>query len=141
MQVPGKPAHPARTAGSGRTAWPEAAPVPDPEARTPRAWIAPLVSTALTVPAALLALLFVCLAPMACDSCRGSELSRFEGSFGPAFAVFACGLAVPAALLIAAWTMPWQQRNAARRTVFAAAAFLLVPFLYLLFLGLIDWPA
>jgi hypothetical protein len=118
---------------------PPAAPAPD--APAPRAWVAPLVSTLFTVPAAFFAFVFVGLSPMVCDSCAEPDQHRFDASFDTAFAVFLYGLAVPAALLVGSWLLPWQQRYAARRTVSALAAFFAVPFLYSLFLGLVDWPA
>jgi hypothetical protein len=113
---------------------------PPPGTPASRSWVAPLISTLLTVPAAFLALLFVGLSPMACDSCSEPDQTRFDATFGTAFTVFTCGLAVPAVLLVLSWVLPWHQRHAARRVVLALAAFLSVPFLYALFLGLVDWP-
>lgn len=114
---------------------------PDPRAPAPRSWIAPLISTLLTLPMAFFALVFAGLSQMACGSCGETDQSRFDPSFDTAFTVFGCGLTVPAVLLLLSWTLPWQRRYAARRVLFAVAAFFAVPFLYLLFLGLVDWPA
>ncbi|WP_235980707.1 hypothetical protein [Streptomyces albidus (ex Kaewkla and Franco 2022)] len=117
------------------------APAPAPDAPARYAWVAPLVSTLLTVPAAVLALFFVGISQMACDGCGEPDQNRFDASFETAFAVFVYCLAAPAVLLVLSWLLPWQHRYAARRLVFALAAFFAVPFLYSLFLGLVDWPA
>lgn len=113
---------------------------PPPDSPAPRSWVAPLISTLFTVPAAFLAFVFAGLSPMACDSCARPDQTRFDATFGTAFAVFTWGLAVPAVLLVLSWMLPWRHRYAARRVVLALAAFLSVPFLYALFMGLVDWP-
>ncbi|MFC4494601.1 hypothetical protein ACFPA8_10700 [Streptomyces ovatisporus] len=113
----------------------------DPHARAPRAWIAPLVATVLTLPAGFFALVFVMLSPMACDSCSEADQSRFDATFGPSFVIFLCGLAVSAVLLLLSWVLPWRQRYAERRVVLAVAAFFCLPFFSALFWGLVDWPS
>ncbi|MFD9074058.1 hypothetical protein [Streptomyces lasiicapitis] len=81
------------------------------------------------------------LSPMPCDSCTEAELDRFGPTFATDFKVFLWGLTVPAGLLLAAWVLPWQQRNKGRRTLLSALAPVSVVVLYLPFAGLVDWPA
>ncbi|MEU6676384.1 hypothetical protein [Streptomyces sp. NPDC046925] len=111
---------------------------PDEPARL--AWIGPLLSTLLTLPAAFVAFAFAALSPMACDSCTDAQSALFDPSYDTAFTVFQFGLTVPAALLLSAWALPWQQRLAARRALLAVLAPVSVLALYLLFAGLVDWP-
>lgn len=105
-----------------------------------RAWVAPLLSTLVTLPGALVALAYTMLAPMACDSCSDADSARFDTSFHPAFHGFLIGLVVPLGLLLASWGLPWQQRNAARRLVLAPLAPGAVVLLAVLFTALVDWP-
>ncbi|MFD9504624.1 hypothetical protein [Streptomyces sp. NPDC060035] len=78
--------------------------MPDPlNARTPKAWIGPLVSTVATLPAAGLTLFFGGLAPMACDSCEGAQEDRFTRSFDSGWAVLCTGLLLALAVLVASW--------------------------------------
>lgn len=108
--------------------------------RDSRAWIAPLVSTLVTLPLAFFAFLFGGLSPMACDSCTEAESDRFDASFGPAWTVLCCGLVLSLILLMVAWALPWRRSRAARRiliTFFAPATVLLT---YVAFAALVDWP-
>ncbi|MGW7329291.1 hypothetical protein ACWGIU_12020 [Streptomyces sp. NPDC054840] len=109
-------------------------------ARRPRAFVAPLVSTLLTLPMAAVAFFFVGLSPMACDSCGDAASDRFDASYGIAFPVFASGLAVVLVLLLAAWALPRQRRHAAARVWFAVAAPAAVVLDFVVFNGLVDWP-
>ncbi|QNE76708.1 hypothetical protein F0344_20625 [Streptomyces finlayi] len=108
--------------------------------RDSRAWIAPLVSTLVTLPLAFFAIVFGGLSPMACDSCSDTESDRFDASFGPAWTVLCCGLVLSLILLVVAWAVPWQQRNAARRVLITVLAPASVFLTYVTFAALIDWP-
>ncbi|MFK4101326.1 hypothetical protein ACI2L1_14855 [Streptomyces sp. NPDC019531] len=108
--------------------------------RATGAWVAPLVSTLLTLPACLLVYLVGGLSTMACDSCAGAEADRFESSFGVAFPVLLGGLGIALFLLAASWALPWERRNTARRVGFALAAPVMVPCVYVVFAALVDWP-
>ncbi|MER7467152.1 hypothetical protein [Streptomyces sp. NPDC097981] len=105
-----------------------------------RAFVAPLVSTLLTLPMALVAFFFVGLSPMACDSCGEAAGHRFDASFDIAFPVFTTGLLLVLAVLVASWALPWQRRNSARRVSFALLAPAAVILDYIVFAGIIDWP-
>ncbi|NEB79692.1 hypothetical protein G3I40_31395 [Streptomyces sp. SID14478] len=105
-----------------------------------RYWIAPLLSSLVTLPAALLAYAFAGLATMACDACTDAQLSAFDPSFDRAFTVFGRGLAVSLLVLATAWLLPWQERYAARRVGCAVAAPFAVVLTYVVFLGMVDWP-
>ncbi|MEU7730201.1 hypothetical protein AB0B78_34025 [Streptomyces sp. NPDC040724] len=109
-------------------------------ARHPRAFVAPLVSTLLTLPLAAVAFFFVGMSPMACDSCGDAASDRFDASYGIAFPVFGSGLAVVLVLLLAAWALPWQRRHAAARVWFSVAAPAAVVLDFIVFHGLVDWP-
>jgi hypothetical protein len=108
--------------------------------RATGAWVAPLLSTLLTLPACLLAYVVGGLSVMACDSCAGPEADRFESSFGIAFPVLLAGLGIALFLVAAGWALPWERRNSARRVALALAAPLMVPCVYHLFAALVDWP-
>ncbi|MCX5199135.1 hypothetical protein OOK31_35505 [Streptomyces sp. NBC_00249] len=110
------------------------------DARDSRAFIAPLVSTLLTLPAAALSLFFAGISPMACDSCADEASDRFDASFGLAWPVFMVGLLLVLALLVACWALPWRGRNAARRIALALGAPGLVVLNFVVFWSLIDWP-
>ncbi|MEU1476886.1 hypothetical protein ACFYZ8_42255 [Streptomyces sp. NPDC001668] len=108
--------------------------------RATGAWVAPLLSTLLTVPACLLAYFFGGFSAMACDSCTAPEADRFDSSFGIAFPVLLAGLGIALFLLAAGWALPWERRNTARRVGLALAAPVLVPVVYGVFAVLVDWP-
>ncbi|WP_405980161.1 hypothetical protein [Streptomyces sp. NBC_00158] len=118
-----------------------ALPDTDADARDRRAFVAPLVSTLLTVPMGLLALFYAGISPMACDSCDGAVADAFDASFRTAWPVFLGGLVVALVLLLVSWCLPWQRRNAARRLLAAFAAPGVVVLGTLLFTALVDWPA
>ncbi|WP_371588216.1 hypothetical protein [Streptomyces virginiae] len=109
-------------------------------ARRPRAFVAPLVSTLLTLPMAAIAFFFVGLSPMACDSCGDAASDRFDASYDVAFPAFGFGLLVVLAVLVAAWALPWQRRYAAARVWFAVVAPAAVVLDAVVFNGLVDWP-
>jgi hypothetical protein len=104
------------------------------------AWAAPLLSTLLTLPACLIAYVFGGLSAMACDSCDAARADRFESSFGVAFPVLQAGLCLALLLAAASWVLPWEHRNTARRLGLAVTAPLTVPFAYVVFVALTDWP-
>ncbi|WP_328300171.1 hypothetical protein OG389_21940 [Streptomyces sp. NBC_00435] len=114
--------------------------VHDTRARDPRAFIAPLVASLLTLPLAAVAFFFVALSPMACDSCGEIASDRFDASYGVAFTVFATGLLLALGLLVAAWALPWQRHNSGRRVVLALIAPAAVILDYIVFYGIVDWP-
>ncbi|MFK0232002.1 hypothetical protein [Streptomyces vinaceus] len=105
-----------------------------------RAFVAPLLSSLLTLPMGLLALFAVGLSPMACDSCGDAASDRFDASYGLAFPVFVTGLLLVLAVLVAGWALPWQRRNAARRVGFALLAPAVVVLDYVVFASIVDWP-
>ncbi|MEV6682532.1 hypothetical protein AB0N09_37575 [Streptomyces erythrochromogenes] len=122
---------------------PTTPPAPAPDAGTgrhPRAFVAPLVSTLLTLPVAAVAFFFVGPAPMACDSCGGEVSDRFDASYDLAFPVFGFGLVVALVVLLSAWALPWQRRNAAARVWLAVIAPAAAVFDFIVFHGLVDWP-
>ncbi|WP_372352865.1 hypothetical protein [Streptomyces sp. KL116D] len=105
-----------------------------------RQWVAPLVSSLVTLPAALVAWAVAGLSPMACDACTDAQVARFEPSYERAFTVFGWGLTISLLVLATAWLLPWEERFAARRTGFAAVAPFAVLVTYLVFAGIVDWP-
>ncbi|MFL6000087.1 MAG: hypothetical protein ACJ736_38380 [Streptomyces sp.] len=108
--------------------------------RATGAWVAPLLSTLLTLPACLLAYVVGGLSAMACDSCTAAEADRFGSSFDIAFPVLLGGLGFALFLLAAGWALPWERGNTARRVGLALAAPGLVPVVYVVFAALVDWP-
>ncbi|WP_328327110.1 hypothetical protein [Streptomyces sp. NBC_00455] len=108
--------------------------------RTQRPWIAPLVSTFITLPCGLFAFAVAALSAMACDSCSEAELNRFSPSYATGFNVFVLGLLLPLGLLLASWSLAWQQRNSDRRLLLALGAPVSLLLVFLLFRGLVDWP-
>ncbi|WP_327297306.1 MULTISPECIES: hypothetical protein [unclassified Streptomyces] len=109
-------------------------------ARSKPAWIAPLVSTFVTLPCGLVAFTVAALSGMACDSCSEAELNRFSPSYSTGFDVFIFGLLLPLGFLLASWSLPRQQRNNDRRLLLALAAPVSLLLVFLLFRGLVDWP-
>jgi cell division protein FtsX len=105
-----------------------------------RAFVAPLISTLLTVVTAAITFLFVGFSPMACDSCNGEVAHRFDESFQTAFTVYQAGLLVTLGLLVAGWALPWQRRMAARRVGIALAAPAALVLDVVVFYALVDWP-
>ncbi|WP_328335883.1 MULTISPECIES: hypothetical protein [unclassified Streptomyces] len=105
-------------------------------AQAPKAWLAPLVSTLVTLPVAVFSFGIVGLSAMACDSCSDAELKRFDPSYNTGFIAFLIGLTISLALLIASWALP-PQRHRATVSLLAPITPVLA---YLLFRGLVDWP-
>ncbi|MFC8430252.1 hypothetical protein [Streptomyces sp. NPDC057253] len=108
--------------------------------RATGAWVAPLVSTFLTLPACVLVYFVGGFSAMACDSCAGPEADRFESSFGVAFPLLLGGLGLALFLLAASWALPWERGSTARRVGFAFAAPVLVVGVYVVFRVLVEWP-
>ncbi|MFF1924092.1 hypothetical protein ACFVW8_26405 [Streptomyces sp. NPDC058221] len=108
--------------------------------RTQGGWVAPLISTVLTLPLAFFALIYGMLSPMACDSCSDAEADRFDASFGTAFTVLVCGLVVALILLVVSWCLPRRPDRAPSRGLFALLAPVAVVLDHLLFSGLLDLP-
>ncbi|WP_330325414.1 hypothetical protein [Streptomyces pseudovenezuelae] len=91
--------------------------------RATGAWVAPLLSTLLTLPACVLV-----------------YFAGFESSFGIAFPVLLGGLGLALFLLAASWALPWERCSTCRRVGFALAAPVLVACVYAVFTSLADWP-
>ncbi|MFG3345231.1 hypothetical protein ACGF1Z_09205 [Streptomyces sp. NPDC048018] len=115
-------------------------PMNDPDAPVTGGWVAPLVSTLLTLPMGLLALFFGGLSPMACDSCDGAEADRFDASFAVAFPLLWVGLLLALALLITSWALPRRRRNQPRRLGLALAAPATVVLATIVFAAILDTP-
>jgi hypothetical protein len=111
-------------------------PMNDPDAPVTGGWVAPLVSTVVTLPLGFLTLVYAMLSPMACDSCDGAAADRFDASFEVAFPTATVGLLVALVLLITSWSLP----HRARRMGFALAAPLTVLVTAMAFAGLLDLP-
>ncbi|MEV8054193.1 hypothetical protein [Streptomyces bacillaris] len=105
-----------------------------------RAWVAPLISTVVTLPAALIALFIGGLTPMACDSCNGAAADRFDASFTTAWTVLWIGLLAALVMLIASWAVPHRLRFAARRVGLSLAAPATTMVTFVAFMALVDWP-
>ncbi|MGW7097287.1 hypothetical protein [Streptomyces sp. NPDC054874] len=106
----------------------------------PRAWVAPLISTIVTLPMGLVALFIGGLTPMACDSCNGAAADRFDASFTTAWTVLCIGLILALIVLVAAWAVPHQLRHAARRVGLALTAPTTVVVAFVAFMALVAWP-
>ncbi|WP_329156586.1 hypothetical protein OHA63_15185 [Streptomyces anulatus] len=104
------------------------------------AWIAPLISSVVTVPSGLLALVYGALSPMECGSCNGAVADRFHNSYMTAWTVLCVGLVLALIVLIAAWAVPHQLRYAARRVGLALTAPTVVGVTFVAFMALVDWP-
>ncbi|MFE2169805.1 hypothetical protein ACFXB3_32855 [Streptomyces sp. NPDC059447] len=115
------------------------APNLDPD-RDGRAFIAPLVSTLLTLPLGLMSLFFAGISPMACDSCNGQAAHDFDASFQTAWPLLMAGLVVVAGLLVWCWALPWRKANAARRVGIAIAAPAVAVLNTVVFWALLDLP-
>ncbi|WP_069174531.1 hypothetical protein [Streptomyces griseus] len=108
--------------------------------RSPHAWIAPLLSTLLTLPAAGTALFYGALSPMACDACNGAAADRFTDSFAVGWGVLRVGLLLSLVVLVASWALPWRRRRDPARVLLACAAPAVVLCAFVAFMGLVDWP-
>ncbi|MFI0242413.1 hypothetical protein [Streptomyces sp. NPDC016845] len=117
-----------------------AADAPAQQAQATRQWIAPLLSSVVTIPAALFAWFYAGLAPMACDSCTDAQAAAFDPSYERAYTVFGWGLTISLLILATAWLLPWEERFEARRTGFAALAPMALLATVLTFAGMVDWP-
>jgi len=106
--------------------------------RAPYSWVAPLISTVVTVPGGLLAFFFAGLSAMICDPCNGAQASQFDRTFGIAFSVFSLVLLVALGLLITSWVQLSLGSNAARSIGFAAAAPACVLVGSLVFFGVVS---
>ncbi|MET9708261.1 hypothetical protein [Streptomyces griseus] len=116
-------------------------PASDPaQAPDPRAWVAPLISTLLTLPMGLVALFVGGLTPMACDSCDGAAADRFDASFTTAWTVLWIGLVHALIVVAASWAVPHRIRHAARRVGLALTAPATVVVTFVAFMALVDWP-
>ncbi|MFF8505781.1 hypothetical protein ACF07L_34775 [Streptomyces anulatus] len=105
-----------------------------------RSWVAPLISSVVTVPSGLLALVYGALSPMECDSCNGAAADSFHDSWTTAWTVLWIGLILALIVLIASWAVPHQLRYAARRVGLALTAPTVVGVTFVAFMALVDWP-
>ncbi|MEB8339318.1 hypothetical protein [Streptomyces endophyticus] len=99
-----------------------------PPAPRLRSWVAPLISSLITLPAAFFAHRFA------------AEAARFGSGAERAFTVFGWGLTVALLTLATAWLLPWEERFVARRRGFSVAAPFAVVATFALYLVLVDWP-
>ncbi|MFE4453645.1 hypothetical protein [Streptomyces sp. NPDC056796] len=109
--------------------------------RAPYTWVAPLVSTVVTLPAAFFALFYGGLSPMACDPCNGAQAHRFDDSFHTAWPVLCTGLVLALIVLVASWAVPRRREQDVRRRVLAVSAPAVVGAAVVAFTGLVDWPS
>ncbi|MEU7055146.1 hypothetical protein [Streptomyces sp. NPDC046197] len=101
--------------------------------RDRRAWVAPVVATALLTVLGPAAVLFGGLSAMATDSCGPDDCSAaLNTSLAWIYGMLFLGGPVAVAALLTAWLLPWRRRWAAARRWAAVAA--LVPPLTVLFL-------
>lgn len=106
----------------------------------PGGWVAPLISTVVTLPLAFCVLFWGLASAMSCDGCSEAEAHRFDASFGPAFIVLLCGLAGALILLVVSWFLPRRPDRTGKRVLFALLAPVTVVLDCMLFLGLLDTP-
>ncbi|WP_275463681.1 hypothetical protein [Streptomyces noursei] len=112
----------------------------DEQERDLRVWVGPLVSGVVTVVAGFFALGVLGFSAMACDSCSSEKAHGFDASISTALMVLKVGYVVPAGLLVAAWGLPWERRNAGRRAMLALSAPLSVVALFVACMALVRWP-
>ncbi|MFE7312742.1 hypothetical protein ACFU7T_06470 [Streptomyces sp. NPDC057555] len=117
----------------------ERALAPDEE-RDGRAWTGPLVSTVVTLVAGFFARVVLGFSAMACDGCGSEQAHGFDASISTAVMVLKFGFLVPVGLLVAAWGLPWERRNAGRRALLALTAPLAVVVLFVACMALVRWP-
>ncbi|MFD7981010.1 hypothetical protein [Streptomyces sp. NPDC059071] len=115
-------------------------PTHDPDARVTGGWVAPLLSTVVTLPLGFLTLVYAMFSPMACDSCDSAAADRFEDSFKVAFPLAMAGLLVALVLLVTSWALPRRARHSARRVGLAVAAPVTVVVTALVFVGVLVTP-
>ena len=109
--------------------------------RTARAWVAPLVSTVITLPLAFAAWFFGALSPMSCDSCSEADADRFDRSFDTAWTVLCTGLLTALAALAACWYLSLRHpRTPGRTTLLATLAPAVVGVTFVTFLANVNWP-
>lgn len=106
----------------------------------PGGWVAPLMSTVVTLPFAFYTMIWGMFSPMACDSCMEAEADRFEASFDIAFPVLVCGLVLALILLVVSWCLPRRPDRVAPRVLLALLAPVTVGLDLLLFIGILDTP-
>lgn len=90
--------------------------------QTPYLWVAPLISTLLTIPASVIGFFFAMFSAMMCDSCNGAESEKFDQTYGVALVVFSLILLVALGMLIASWVLQWLASTPARSLPYAFAA-------------------
>ncbi|WP_153535261.1 hypothetical protein [Streptomyces sp. RB17] len=97
----------------------------DGNARDPRGWVAPTVSTALMVVLGPAALLFGGLSAMATDSCGPDDCSAaLDTALAWIYRLLTYGGVVSIAALLTAWLLPWKRRWTAARAAASLVALL-----------------
>ncbi|WP_438486877.1 hypothetical protein [Streptomyces sp. S186] len=110
------------------------------EERDARAWVGPLIASVVTVVAGFFALVVLGFSAMACDACSSEKAHGFDASISTALVVLKVGFLGPAGLLVTAWGLPWERRNAGRRAMLALTAPLAVVVLFVVCMALVEWP-
>lgn len=105
-----------------------------------KAWLAPLVSTLVTVPVMAFCFMGVGLSQMACDPCAQAESDVFEPSFQTGFRVFLLGLLLPIGMLVTGWVLALTPRHPTLRAALAVAAPFAVLLLVVVFAAIVVWP-
>ncbi|WP_431042106.1 hypothetical protein ACQUSR_09435 [Streptomyces sp. P1-3] len=112
-----------------------------PHSRHRGAWIAPLLSTLVTLPIAYLCSIGVGFAGMSCDVGTETEIDRCNADVPTATTVYLYGLLLPLGLLLASWFLPWRLRHRLRRSLLAVLAPCSLILAYMIFHSLVDWPS
>jgi hypothetical protein len=104
-----------------------------------RPWVAPIISTLITLVLSVYAWAFVSLMPYECEmKCEAPELRHFYDSYRVIYRFFVCGLSIPLLALLESYRLTWRRRHPTRRIMLAIAAPLTVFFLYLITASLVD---
>ncbi|EST32184.1 hypothetical protein N566_20195 [Streptomycetaceae bacterium MP113-05] len=112
------------------------------EAGTSRAWVAPAIATAVSVPLTYICFIVIAIASMACPDCLDEQAARFHDSLDIAFSAYQWGLLVPLAMLGASWVLLGAgRRHAGLRLPLAAMAPFVIVLLCLGCLASLDTPS
>lgn len=99
--------------------------------RAPLAVIAPAIATTVVFVEGLVTGWLVWLTPALCgNSC---DNDHYQANFSFGLTVGACGLIVPAGLLLISWVLPWRRRHNGSRVAAAVLALVPLTVLYVLF--------
>ncbi|GAO13044.1 hypothetical protein TPA0598_18_00030 [Streptomyces lydicamycinicus] len=93
--------------------------------------IAPAIATTVVFVEGLVTGWLVWLTPALCgNSC---DNDHYQANFSFGLTVGACGLIVPAGLLLISWVLPWRRRHNGSRVAAAVLALVPLTVLYVLF--------